>query len=216
MTPRLKKHHDLEGVTYRSINWVWGIEAEDQCESSESQAYGGWILLSACEPQTESCCLHCLFSIHFFSLSYWLPKEQQENPASLCVMVFWFQFPISSLSQFDKVTSRCHLQYPAPFTQVPWNAIINMKYCPDRLQLFQREKHWCLLFRNQVLAPGASHYLFSLGQTKKNLQRGLLISRLFVLLLQFRKTRLSQLLLIIWTTRWNDTCQRYIYIAKTP
>lgn len=94
-------------------------------------------------------------------------KEQQMNPASLSLMVFWFQFPISSLSQFDKVTSRCHLQYPTPFTQAPWNAIINMKYCPDRLQLFQRGKHQCLLFRNQALAPGASHYLSSLGERKK-------------------------------------------------
>lgn len=79
-------------------------------------------------------------------------------------MVFWFQFPISSLSQFDKVTSRCHLLYPTPFAQAPWNAISNMKYCPDRLQLFQRGKHQCLLFRNQALAPGASHYLSSLGR----------------------------------------------------
>lgn len=170
MTPRLKKHHNSEGVTCCSINWVWVIAAEDQWESSESWAYGEWILLSECELQTESCCLHCLLpnkAIHFFLHLTDSRKKQQKNPASLSVMVFWFQFPISSLSQFDKVTSRCHLQYPTPFTQAPRNAIINMKYCPDRLQLFQRRKHQCLLFRNQALAPGASHYLSSLGQKKK-------------------------------------------------
>lgn len=94
-------------------------------------------------------------AIHFF-LSYWpLKRTTDESRLLLSVMVFWFQFSISSLSQFDKVTSRCHLHYPTPFTQAPWNAIINMKYCPDRLQLFQRGKHQCLLFRNQALAPGA-------------------------------------------------------------
>lgn len=100
-------------------------------------------------------------------------KEQQKIPASLSVMVFWFQFPISSLSQFDKVTSRCHLQYPTPFTQAPRNAIINMKYCPDRLQLFQRRKHQCLLFRNQALAPGASHTICLLWGKKKKSPKGI-------------------------------------------
>lgn len=156
------------------------------------------------------------FHFFFFHLSGpW--KEQQMNPASLSMMVFWFQFPISSLSQFDKVTSRCHLQYPTPFTQAPWNAIINMKYCPDRLQLFQRGKHQCLLFRNQALAPGASHYLSSLGKEKKNLQQGLLIPCLFVGLLRYSKTRLSQSLLTIWAPRWNDNCQEiFILLNKLP
>lgn len=108
------------------------------------------------------------FFFFFFSFLLAPEKEQQMNPTSLSVMVFWFQFPISSLSQFDKVTSRCHLQYPTPFTQAPWNAIINRKYCPDRLWLFQRGKHQCLLFGNQTLAPGASRYLSSLGEKKKS------------------------------------------------
>lgn len=157
-------------------------------------------------------------SVFFFSFSLSLHpwKEQQMNPASLPMMVFWFQFPISSLSQFDKVTSRCHLQYPTPFAQAPWNAIINMKYCPDRLQLFQRAKHQCLLFRNQAIAPGAIRYQSSLAE-KKNLQQGLLICSLFVVLLRFSKTRLSQMLLTIWARRWNDKCQEiFILLNKLP
>lgn len=133
-----------------------------------------WITLPALSSWQRPC--HTIFfsnkAIHFFFFffSFLLApeKEQQMNPTSLSVMVFWFQFPISSLSQFDKVTSRCHLQYPTPFTQAPWNAIINRKYCPDRLWLFQRGKHQCLLFGNQTLAPGASRYLSSLGEKKKS------------------------------------------------
>lgn len=35
----------------------------------------------------------------------------RRGPASPSAMVFWFHFPISSLSHSDKVTRRCHLQY---------------------------------------------------------------------------------------------------------
>lgn len=58
------------------------------------------------------------------------PPEMNDGnrPAPELVMVFWFHFPISSLSHFDKVTNRCHLQHPTPFTQAHPNAIINMKY----------------------------------------------------------------------------------------
>lgn len=92
MMLRLKKHHVLEGVTCRSINRVWGIEAEDQCESSESKAYGGWILLSVCEPQTESCCLQCLFSIHFFPPCL---TDLQKSSRRILLLFLWWYFDFS-------------------------------------------------------------------------------------------------------------------------
>lgn len=218
-------------MTRRSISRARVITAEDRLrrESRETRARG-----ERTPPQTESRRpLRQVGKDHvmqssleqgnsFFSLRHTgPPRKKKKNsrwiPPPSTAMVFWFQFPISSLSQFDKVTSRCHLQYPTPFTQAPWNAIINMKYCPDRLQLFQRGKHQCLLFRNQALAPGASHYLSSLGGKKKNLQQGLPIPRLFVVLLWFSKTRLSQSPLTIWTSRWNDKRQEiFILLDKLP
>lgn len=73
-----------------------------------------------------------LFPVLFPPLSFPPPLPPEMNggnpPAPEPVMVFWFHFPISSLSHFDKVTNHCHLQHPTPFTQAHPNAIINMKY----------------------------------------------------------------------------------------
>lgn len=52
---------------------------------------------------------------------------------------------------------------------------------------------------------------------KKNLQQGLLIPCLFVVLLRFSTGRLSRLLRTIWTSRWNDKCQEmFISVNKLP
>lgn len=153
-----KNHHNSEGVTRRSINWGLSV----RCRSVRIfQDYGGWMLLSECELHTKLHCLHCLPPTKQFFSSLSARRERRTTPASLSTMVFWFHFPISSLSHFDKVTSRCHLQYQTPFTQALWNAISNMKYCPCRLRLFLRGKHQCLPFRNQALVhvPAAIHLL---------------------------------------------------------
>lgn len=187
-----------------------------------------WIMLTDwITPLLLSCCQRPCRTIVFrtrrfiFSLPRLavIRREQQVSPTSLSaplplslsLMVFWFQFPISSLSQFDKVTSRCHLQYPTPFTGARWNAIINMKYSPDRLQLFQRGE--TSMFTVQKSSPSRRCQPLSVfsGDEKKIIQQGLVIPCLFVELLQSSKTRLSQSMLTIWTSRWNDKCQ-YIFI----
>lgn len=62
------------------------------------------------------------------------------------------------------------------------------------------------------LASGASYYLSPLGQKKmKYLPQGLLIPHLFVLPLQFSKTRLSQSLLRPRTTRWKEKCTKSLF-----
>lgn len=177
-----------------------------------------WIMLPALSSWQRLC--HTIFfqrGNSFFLCLTGHRKEQQMNPASLPVMVFWFQFPISSLSQFDKVTSRCHLQYPTPFTQAPWNAIINMKYCPDRLEPLPARKTSMFTVQKSSPCPRCQPLsVFSGKKKKKNLQQGLLIPRLFVVLLQFSKTRLSPSLLTIWTSRWNDISKEIFILLNKP
>lgn len=161
------------------------ITAEDrlQCEPSEIWVYGEWLL---CVLQTESCCLHCQAgkdyviqssfnkAINFFSVSLapeknssWIPP-----PSSWWYFDFSFPFPVyhSLIRSPHAVT--CSIQFhllkrPEMLLSI-WNIV------HTDCSLFQRGKHQCLLFRNQALAPGASHYLSSLEE-KKNLQQGLLI-----------------------------------------
>lgn len=111
---------------------------------------------------------------------------------------FDFTFPISSLSHFDKVTSRCQLQYPAPFAQAHPNTITHMKY---DAQTEENISVYC-----SGIKPGLRCQLLSVcwrakKKKKKYLPQGPLIPHLFVLPLQFSKTRLSQSLLRPRTTR---------------
>lgn len=128
-----------------------------------------WIMLPALSSWQRLC--HTIFfqqGTSFFLCLTGPRKEQQMNPASLSVMVFWFQFPISSLSQFDKVTSRCHLQYPTPFTQAPWNAIINMKYCSDRLQPLPARKTSMFTVQKSSPCPRCQPLSVFSGRKKKS------------------------------------------------
>lgn len=128
------------------------------------------------------------------------------RPAPEPVMVFWFHFPISSLSHFDKVTNCCHLQHPTPFTQAHPNAIINMKYSA---QTEENISVYC-----SEIKPGLRCQLLSASSRAKKMKylpRGLLIPHLFVLQLQFSRTRLSQLLLRTRTTRWKEKCEKSLF-----
>lgn len=62
--------------------------------------------------------------------------------------------------------------------------------------------------RKSNLASGASYYLSPLGQKMEYLPQGLLIPHLFVLKLQFSRTRLSQSLLRTWTTGWKEKSEK--------
>lgn len=136
-------------------------------------------------------------------------EQARGAPASVSVMVFWFHFPISSLSHFDKVTSRRHLQYPTPFAQAHPNAIINMKYGA-------RTEANTSVYRSEI-KPGLRCQLlsvFSRAKKKKKktyLLQGLLIPHLFVLRLQFGKTRLSQSLFRTRTTRLKEKCEKSLF-----
>lgn len=120
---------------------------------------------------------------------------------------FDFTFPISSLSHFDKVTSRCHLQYPAPFAQAHPNAVVHMKY---DVQTEENISVYC-----SEIKPGLRCQLLSVSsraaKKMKYLPQGPLIPLLFVLPLQFSKTRLSQLLLRPRTTRWKEKCGKSLF-----
>lgn len=74
-----------------------------------------------------------------------------------------------------------------------------------------RRRKQTLVFtvRKSSLASGASYYLSPAGQKKKtSLPLGPLIPHLFVLRLQFGKTRLSQSLLRTRTTRWKEKYEK--------
>lgn len=220
MTPRLKKHHNSEGVTCCSINWVWVIAAEDQWESSESWAYGGWILLSECELQTESCCLHCLLpnkAIHFFFSILLAPEKNSRRfppPSPWWYFDFSFPFPVyHSLIRSPRAVTcsiQLHLLKRPEMLLSIWNIV--QTDCSSSSD--ENISVYCSEIKPLPQVP-ATLSVFS-GAKKKNLQKGLLIPRLFVLLLQFSKTRLSQFLLIIWTTRCNDKCQEIFILLKLP
>lgn len=151
---------------------------------------------------------------HFFFLflpSYWGQyEEKQMDPASLTTMAFWFQFPISSLSQFDKVTSCHHLQYPTPFTQAPRNTIINMKYCPDMLWLVQQQSIsvYCSEIKPLPQVPMTTCLPWG-KKSPTGITNPLLVCT--VATIQQNKIIIAAQ---IWTPRWNDKCQEIFILLN--
>lgn len=160
------------------------ITAEDrlQCESSEIWVHGEWLL---CVLQTESCCLHCQAgkdyviqssfneAIHFFSVSLATEKNSRWIPPPSPWWYFDFSFPFpvyhSLIRSPHAVTCsiQLHLLKRPEMLLSIWNIV------QTDWSLFQRGKHQCLPFRNQALAPGASHYLSSLEKKKKKSPTGI-------------------------------------------
>lgn len=170
-------------------------------------------------PRLNHAAYTVFFQFIFFPPVLLTSKRAAEESCPCLWWYFDFSFPFPVYHSLIRSPHAVTCSIQLHLLKCRRNAIINMKYCPDRLQLFQREKHWCLLFRNQVLAPGASHYLFSLGQTRKKSPKGMTNLPLVCTAPAIqKKTRLSQLLLIIWTTRWMmiNAKEKYIYIAKSP
>lgn len=151
-------------------------------------------------------------AIHFFSVLL-APEKNSPPPSQWWYFDFSFPFPVyhSLIRSPHAVTCsiQLHLLKRPEMLLSIWNIVqtdcsssseenINV-YCSEIKPLPQVPATICLL------------------RGKKNLQKGLLIPCLFVVLLRFSKTRLSQSLLTIWTPGWKDKCQEiFILLNKVP